>query len=149
LLIFNANTLKQTSLITPDMLSIANLSTNEYFTATMVTFHPHEDFLAISGQGNSAGGNGIFDIESNSMTSIKTDVGRGIKWNSTGEKFAISSPGDGHLRIWSKEGSLLHEVPRFKEAKGLTGLAWKPSDETIVSIGGSITLHQSDESPIR
>jgi WD40 repeat protein len=138
--VIDAETLKQTSLLgTPDDWN------DHYFAATSVTWHPTNlDLLAVSTQGAGANHNGIFNVKTSSRTSFATSMGRGIAWNPSGDQLATSNPDDGHLRIWKSDGSLLSDIPRFKEAKGLTGVSWHPSSKSIVSIGAFITLHQTD-----
>jgi WD40 repeat protein len=149
LLVFDATTFEQTTLDATNELPGPNQSKKEYFAATLVTWHPQKNLLAVSSQGNGANLNGVFNIETGKKTPLALDIGRGIAWNFSGNNIATSSPGDGHLRIWNHKSELLNDIPRFKEGKGLTGVAWKPSGETMVSIGGFITLHQSDGTPIR
>lgn len=108
------------------------------FTVMSVAWHPSRPLLAVS---SNESVNGIYDIVSRATTPLKLDVGRGVSWNPKGDALAISSPGDGHLRIWNAKGTLLHNHPRHKEAVGLTGVAWSPDGERIVTLGKYLTLH--------
>ncbi|MEM1183369.1 MAG: hypothetical protein AAGI53_00005 [Planctomycetota bacterium] len=119
-------------------------------TVTQVAWHPSRNVLAISSQDTNVCG--IFDIDSGSRIQLlpsNDNAGRGVTWSPTADKLAISSPGDGHLRIYERDGTLLHDIPRYKDAKGLTGVAWSPTGDRIVTIGSRITLHASDGIPIR
>jgi len=119
-------------------------------TVTHVAWHPSRNVLAISSQDTNVCG--IFDIDSGSRIQLlpsNDNAGRGVTWSPKADKLAISSPGDGHLRIYERDGTLLHDIPRYKDAKGLTGVAWRPTGDRIVTIGSRITLHASDGTPIR
>ncbi len=74
---------------------------------------------------------------------MKTKEGtRGIAWNPTGELLATAG-NDGTLQIWSQDGTLKHKT-RQEKARIMTGAAWHPAENKLVTIGEFITLH--DES---
>lgn len=136
--LYEAKTFKRTSLFPETNEAQRTEDTG----VTAVSWHPSRNLLAVSSQGGNV--NGIYDVESHKRVPLDVDHGRGIDWNPTGDALAISSTGDGHLRIWKSDGSLLHDVPRYKKALSLTGVAWHPSGDRLVTIGKYITLHAAD-----
>ncbi len=147
--IYESDTFHKKSLLPKHQRSLSVLSEDEYFSATFASWHPKNNHLAVSSQGRGANLNGVFNVDTEKRTPLEVSMGRGIVWDPTGNKIATANTDDGHLRIWKSDGRLLHNIPRSPLAKGLTGVSWSPSGNKIVTIGGIITLHQSDGSPIR
>ena len=110
-----------------------------YMAITSVAWDPSDNLLAVSSQGPGGDAKGIYDLVSGRRVALEGAFGRGVSWSPKGDALANSS--DGNLKMWSKDGTLLHEVPRYKEGKGLTGVAWRPSGDRIVTVGARITLH--------
>ena len=109
-------------------------------TVTAVSWHPTRNMLAVSG---GSGLSGIHDLDAGGRTELRADFGRGVAWNRQGDALAMSSPGDGHLRIWKSDGSMVSDIPRFRNALGLTGVAWQPNGGRLVSIGRFVTIHDA------
>ena len=107
---------------------------------TGVSWHPFQNRLAVSSQGGNV--NGIYDTDSATRIPLKVDHARGVDWGAKGDILATTN-GDGHLRIFRSDGSLLHDVPGPKAAKGLTGVGLQPSTNKIVTIGEFITLRDA------
>lgn len=103
-----------------------------------VRWHPCRQLLAISGGAD--GVTAIYDPTNDKKTTLKTKEGtRGIAWNSNGELLATAG-NRGELQIWTADGQLLHTT-RPEKAKGLTGVAWHPSQAKVVTVGEFITLY--------
>jgi len=144
--VFDSKTFERKSLLPETQEATGDDITLPYMAVTHVSWHPRSNLLAVSSQGTDV--NGVYDVASASRIPLKMDGGRGVSWSPEGDVLAISSPG-GHLRLWRSDGTLLHEIPRYKEAKGLTGVSWRPSGDRIITIGARITLHDKDGQPIR
>ena len=137
---FDANNYERKSFLSLGNQDNQQADDTEY-TVTTVSWHPFENYLAVLSQGGNV--NGIYDTTSGTRIPLKFDQGRGVDWRAKGDMLATTSPGDGHLRLFKSDGSLLHDVPRHKAAKGLTGVAWQPSGNKIVTIGKYITMHDA------
>jgi len=108
---------------------------------TKVRWHSHRSLLAVSG--GSREDTSIFNAAADHKIPLKTKEGtRGIAWNSTGELLATAG-NDGSLQIWSLDGTPTHTT-RQEKAKGMTGVAWHPAENKLITIGEFITLY--DES---
>lgn len=146
--VFDTETLKRNSLL-PDTPNADSGNTDAtYMAVTSVAWHPSRNLLAVSSQGKNI--SGVYGIESGervALTERKDEFGRGVNWHPDGDILAITS--DDHLKILKGDGTLLHDIPRYKEAKGLTGVSWRPSGDRIVTVGGRITLHDAQGTPIR
>ena len=148
--IYDADSLEGRSLLPRYVSARSESADRTYMAVTHVAWHPSKDVLAVSSQG--ANVCGIYDIGSGKLIRLPplTDnAGRGISWSPKADKVALASPDDGHLRIYNIDGTLLHDVPRYKEAKGLTGVAWCPTGDRIVTIGSRITLHDDAGKPLK
>lgn len=105
-----------------------------------VRWHPRRNWLALSGWAD--GDTAIYDVANDRKTGLKTKEGtRGIAWNSNGERVATAG-NDGELQIWTANGQLLHTT-RPENAKSLTGVAWHPTEDMVVTVGEFITLYDS------
>ena len=140
--LFDAKTFERKSLLSVRSQDNQQADGTEFIGVTSVSWHPFSNHLAVSSQGGNV--NGIYDTDSGMRTPLKVDHGRGVDWSPKGDSLALTSPGDGHLRIFKLDGRLRHDAPRHKAAKGLTGVAWQPSGEKIVTIGKYITLHDAN-----
>ena len=140
--LFDAKTFERKSLLSAAETETSGVAETEYATVTSVSWHPFRKLLAVSSQGGNV--NGIYDIDAGNRIPLKLDHGRGVAWKRTGDVLAMSSPGDGRLRIWNSEGALLHDIPRYKDARGLTGVAWSPSGDRLVTLGKYLTLHDAN-----
>ncbi len=104
-----------------------------------VRWHPRRNLLALSG-GSEGGMTGIYDPAADQKITLKTKEGtRGIAWNGSGELLATAG-NRGELQIWSANGQLL-QTTRLANAKSLTGVAWHPTEDKLVTIGEFITLY--------
>ena len=127
--IFNAET--QQKIRTPALDSIKAIA--------KVNWHPRRNLLAISG-GDDGGFTGIYDPATDQKILFKTKEGtRGIAWNASGELLATAG-NRGELQIWSASGKLLHTT-RQEKAKGMTGVAWHPTEDKVVTVGEFIILY--------
>lgn len=146
--IFDSDTLESRSLL-PKALDVRLGGTNiPYVAVTRLAWHPTSNLLAVSSQGKNVGG--IYDVSSSQRTDLSATeehFGRGVSWRPDGRRLAYTS--DDRLVISKDDGTLLHDIPRYKEAKGLTGVAWSPLGDRIVTIGARITLHDAQGNPIR
>jgi WD40 repeat protein len=105
--------------------------------ATKIRWHPERNLLAVAG---SAETTAVYDLIGQKKILLKTAEGaRGISWNRTGELIATAG-NDGSLQIWSGDGKLRHTV-KPPNGKSLTGVAWNPREDKIVTVGEFITLH--------
>ena len=138
--LYDAKTFRRKSLL--PKAKVQGVDDTEIVCVTSVAWHPIRNCIAVSSQGGNV--NGIYDIGSGTRIPLDVDHGRGVDWRTDGEILATTSPGDGHLRIWKTDGSLLQDIPRHKQARSLTGVAWQPSGNVIVTIGRYITLHGAD-----
>lgn len=114
-------------------------------TARFVEWHESKPLLAISAGQNDTG---ILNVETGDFTPLTTPEGtRGISWKPDHTKLATAG-NDGALQIWNPNGDLLH---RFKPTSGksLTGVAWHPTRDILVTIGEFITVHRGDALPIK
>ena len=103
-----------------------------------LVWHPQKNLLALSG--GREGSTMIYDPATDRGIPLKTAEGtRGIAWNSTGELLATSG-NRGELQIWKADGTLLHTT-RPEKAKGMTGVAWHPKEDKIVTVGEFIRIH--------
>ncbi len=103
-----------------------------------VQWHPLRNLLAVSGGADDV--TAIYDVAADRKILLPTKEGtRGIAWNSTGELLATAG-NDGSLQIWSETGKLLHTTKQDK-AKGMTGVAWHPTENKVVMVGEFIMLH--------
>ena len=146
--IFDAKTFEKKSLLPTLTWGVSDADDIPYFAVTHVAWHPGGNRLAVSSQGRNV--NGIYDVvtgERIALTAPADDFGRGISWNPDGSRVAFTS--DDRLLITKANGTLLHDIPRYKDAKGLTGVAWSPKGDRMVTIGGRITLHDARGRPIK
>ena len=106
-----------------------------------VRWHPRRQLLAISGGAD--GATAIYDVAAGRKVELNIKEGtRGISWNPTGERLATAG-GDGALQIWQADGKLLRTTKPPK-AKSLTGVAWHPKEDKIVTVGEFITLQDGN-----
>lgn len=145
--VFDSNMIEKKSLL-PELLKQPGSIDLPYMAVTQVAWHPSGARLAVSSQGKNV--SGIYDIASGKRVAwsrVENDFGRGVSWSPDGSRLAITS--DDRLRILKDDGTVLHDIPRYKEAKGLTGVAWRPTGDRIVTVGGRITLHDAQGQPIK
>ena len=96
-----------------------------------VRWNPRCNLLALSGGAD--GVTAIYDPTTDQKITLKTKEGtRGIAWNASGELLATAG-NRGELQIWSASGQLLHTT-RPENAKSLTGVAWHPKEDKIVTV---------------
>lgn len=113
--------------------------------ASKVRWHPAGKLLAVSGPDDVTA---IYDITTDRKTMLPTAEGtRGIAWNATGERLATAGS-DGSLQIWSAAGELLR-TSKPENAKSLTGVAWHPKGDTVVTIGEFIRLYDGSGKLLR
>ena len=106
--------------------------------ASKIRWHPNRNLLAVSGGADDV--TALYDLDTNRKTPLKIKEGtRGIAWNSTGESVATAGD-DGSLQIWSQDGKLQHTT-KPEHAKSLTGVAWHPAKDEVVTVGEFITLY--------
>jgi len=145
---FDSDTLEKKSLL-PKAPGARSGDTNiPYMAVTRVAWHPSSNLLAVSSQGKNV--NGIYDISTSKRTALTASqdhFGRGVSWSPDGSQLAFTS--DDRLKISKADGTVLHDIPRYKEAKGLAGVAWSPSGDRIVTIGARITLHNAQGEAIK
>lgn len=128
--LFDANTHERHSV--PSFESIKS--------ARKVRWHPSGKLLAVSSRDVDA--TAIHDISSGKKILLKTVEGtRGIAWSPDGDRLATAG-NDGSLQIWDSTGELLH-TSRQEKARSLTGVAWHPADDKILSVGDYITLYDA------
>lgn len=147
--VYDADTLERRSLLPPSHDAVTGSGARPYMAVTHVAWHPSRNVLAVSSQGKNV--SGLYDVDHGGWTPLppcQDNTGRGVAWDPKGKRVAVSSPDDGHLRIYDDSGALLHDVPRYQDAKGLTGVAWRPTGDRIVTIGARITLHDAEGTPI-
>jgi len=119
-----------------------------YSAITRLAWHPSRNLIAVSSQGQNVGG--IYDALSGGRTALsaaRTHFGRGVSWSPDGRRLAFTS--DDRLMISEADGTRLYDIPRYQAAKGLTGVAWSPAGDRIVTIGARITLHNAQGKPIK
>lgn len=93
--------------------------------------------LAVSGPDEATA---LYDIVTGGKTKLPTAEGtRGITWNASGQKLATAGS-DGALQIWSASGELLNTT-KPKKAKSLTGVAWNPQADIVVTVSEMIRLY--------
>jgi len=146
--VFDSNTLETKSLLPGLHQRHADNTDFPYMAVTRVSWHPDSNLLAVSSQGKNV--NGIYDVASGdriALTIPAEDFGRGVSWSPDGDRVAFTI--DDRLMISKADGTLLHDIPRYRDAKGLTGAAWSPAGDRIVTIGGRITLHDAQGRPIK
>ena len=103
-----------------------------------VRWHPRRNVLALSGGAD--GVTAIYDPATDQKITLKTKEGtRGVAWSGTGERLATAG-NRGELQIWSADGELLHTT-RPENAKSLTGVAWHPTEDKIVTVSEFIRLY--------
>ncbi|MDA0752050.1 MAG: WD40 repeat domain-containing protein [Verrucomicrobia bacterium] len=145
--VFDSNTFQKKSLLPAPETCDADNKDIPYMAVTRMDWHPERDVLVVSTQGQNK--NGIYDVTSVEripLTILAEAYGRGISWSPDGNHVAFTS--DDKLIISKSDGNQLHEIPRYMDAKGLTGVAWRPSGDRIVTIGARITLHDEHGVPI-
>ena len=148
--VYDADTLERRSLLPPSHDAVTGTAAPAYMAVTHVAWHPSQNVLAVSSQGKNV--TGLYDLDHGRWTPLpprQENAGRGVAWNPEANRVAISSPDDGHLRIYDDHGTLLHDVPRYRDAKGLTGVAWRPTGDRIVTIGSRITMHDAEGTPVK
>jgi WD40 repeat protein len=113
--------------------------------ATAVDFHPSGILLGITGPPELTG---LADLESSTFTVIPTEEGaRGIDFNHDGSLVAISE-NSGALSVWSVEPLTLRFRDDPPESKSLTGVAWHPTTDVLVTVGEFVTIHDlSNDEP--
>ena len=130
--VFNATALERVP--TPALDSIKAVA--------KVSWHPTQNLLAFSGGGD-GGSTGIYDPATDRKTTLTSPDGtRGISWNWNGELLA-GAGNRGELLIWNAKGELQHSV-RPEKSKSLTGVAWHPRENKLISIGEFIRLHDAN-----
>jgi WD40 repeat protein len=104
-------------------------------------WHPQRNALAVSGTTGDA--TSIYDLAADRKIPLQTKEGaRGMAWNANGDRVAASA-NDGSLQIWNATGELL-KTTRPEKAKGVTGVAWHPRGEKIITVGEFINVHDGD-----
>lgn len=119
-----------------------------YMAVTRIAWHPNDRFLAVSSQGRDL--NTIFDTQSKEPTWLAPsteEFGRGISWSPDGTQVAYTM--DDRLRIATVNGSILYDIPRYKDAKGLTSVEWRPTGDRLVTLGARITMHDTQGQPMK
>lgn len=105
--------------------------------ANSVSWHPTRQLLAVAAQANDT--TGIFDSDLSLIAALKTTEGaRDIAWNHDGSLLATAG-NDGSTQIWKPDGTLLHTA-KPQNAKSLTGVAWHPKENKVVSVGEFISV---------
>ncbi len=135
---FNAETLVRRILVPPTAVQEEHIVTD-------IAWHPKEGRFALSGYGF----DGVFDHSARTWKTLNLDGGRGVTWSPSGDRLALTDAGDGHLRIWNADLQLHADMPRHGDAKGLTGVAWRPDGKELVTIGKYLTWHDEDGTVIR
>ena len=146
--VFDTQTLKRKSLLASTHSVRSGDTNSPYMAVTRIAWHPNSNLLAVSSQGRNV--NGIYDMASGeriTLTPRQDDFGRGVSWSPDGSRLAYSI--DDRLRISKADGTLLYDIPRYRDAKGLTGVAWRPTGDRIVTVGARITLHDAQGKPIK
>ncbi|MCA9260047.1 MAG: WD40 repeat domain-containing protein, partial [Planctomycetales bacterium] len=146
--VFDATTLESTSLLSLRRNAPAHAGRAPYLAVTRAAWHPSKSLLAVSSQG--ANVSGIYDVDAGKCTALTHQAmhyGRGVSWSPEGNRLAFTS--DDRLIICEADGSHVVEIPRYAQAKGLSGVAWSPLGNRIVTIGGRITLHTAQGKPIK
>ena len=146
--VFNSITLEKKSLLSAPQKESPDHTDNSHMAVTRVAWQPGTNRLAALSQGKNV--NGIYNIDTGkrvALTTMKKDFGRGVSWSPDGSRLAFTS--DDRLIISKADGTLLHDIPRYMDAKGLTAAAWRPSGDRIVTVGARITLHDARGKPIK
>ena len=146
--VFDSDTFEGKSLLPDTQGLFSNEDDNPYWAVTRVAWNPSSNLLAVSSQGKNV--NGIYDIffgNRTALTAHQNHFGRGVSWSPDGSRLALTS--DDELMISKADGTVLHSIPRYKEAKGLSGVSWSPAGDRIVTIGARITLHDAQGEPIK
>lgn len=146
--VFNSITLEKKSLLSVPQKESPDHTDNSHMAVTRVAWQPGTNRLAVLSQGKNV--NGIYNVatgERVALTSMENDFGRGVSWSPDGSRLAFTS--DDRLFISKADGTQLHDIPRYMDAKGLTGAAWRPSGDRIVTVGARITLHDARGKPIK
>ena len=146
--VFDSKTFEKRSLLPTTTRGFSDDNDMPYFALTHIAWHPGGNRLAVSSQGRNV--NGIYDVSSGERMALTTsadEFGRGVSWSPDGSRVAFTS--DDRLLISKSDGTLIHDIPRYQDAKGLTGVAWSPKGDRMVTIGGRITLHDAQGRPIK
>ena len=110
-------------------------------TAGAVSWHPSRKLLAVAASPKDT--TGIFDAELNLKATLDTTRGaRDIAWNSDGKLLATAGH-DGSMQTWNNDGTLLHTA-KPKNGKSLTGVAWHPKQNKVISIGEFISSYDAN-----
>jgi WD40 repeat protein len=105
-----------------------------------IRWHPRRNLLALSG--GEDGITAIYDPKTDQKITLKTKEGtRGIAWNASGDLLATAG-NRGELQIWNASGELLHTT-RPENAKSLTGVAWHPTEDKIITVSEFIRLYDA------
>ena len=106
--------------------------------ATAVAFHPNGTMLGVTGETSLTR---IADLRSRTFSVIPTEEGaRGVDFNHDGSLIALSE-NSGAMSVWSVETRELLYRDHPVNGKSLTGIAWHPSENVVVSIGEFITIY--------
>ena len=125
--------------------------------ATAVSFHPTKNILAISAYDEDTDNpihTGLYNIDTQTFTPIPIEEGaRGIDFNHDATLLALSET-TGAVSVWTVTDEPMQVYYNLPEnAKSLTGVAWNPTKDTLVTIGEYITLHdlttEEPKEPIR
>ncbi len=104
-----------------------------------IKWHPTKNVLAIVTQSETIKAR-IFDVKKETWTDLEglTSSFRGLDWNYTGEFLAVSEFG-GEVSVYTIDGVL---VSRFiADAKGVAGIDWHPSKNSMVTVGSQIGIY--------
>ncbi len=112
-------------------------------TITKITWHPTDNLLAVSVQGDSTA-SFILDLKSGNTTyldSLNEFGARAIGWNFTGEYLAVGDY-DGNITLFDRSGVFIKQITSGQ--KGITGLDWHPHENSIAAVGEYISLYDFD-----
>lgn len=146
--VVDSTTLEKKALLQDTLREQSDDSEIPFWAVTKVAWHPDKPILAVASQGWNV--NGLYDLETGKrvrLTTLESDFGRSISWSPDGNRIAFNS--DDRLIISAIDGTVLHDVPRYKQAKGLTGVAWSPKGNRIVTLGARVTLHDEQGKPMK